>query len=116
MAGEVLERGNVLVWFPEEWRSLDGTVQPFLPGIGLLLAQSRAPVVPAVIEGTFEAMPRNARVPRPHRVVVRFGEPIPAEKLGRLEPDDRDAHKALAAKLRERVAALGAPTSGPERA
>ena len=38
----VLRRGNALVWFPESWRSPDGELQAFLPGIGHLLARTGA--------------------------------------------------------------------------
>jgi long-chain acyl-CoA synthetase len=70
---EVLRRGNALVWFPESWRSPDGTLQEFRPGIGHLLNRIPAPVVPARIAGTFEAMPRGQRVPRPTPVSIVFG-------------------------------------------
>src|SRR5215831_1685899 len=56
-ARRVLEAGNVQVWFPEAWRSPDGRLQRFLPGIGQLLLRSGVPAVPAYIGGTFEALP-----------------------------------------------------------
>ena len=39
------------------------------------------PVVPAYIDGTFEAMPRNRSWPRPHPVSVTFGAPLDRETL-----------------------------------
>jgi long-chain acyl-CoA synthetase len=81
MAAEVLRRGRILIWFPEEWRSPTGELQHFLPGVGKLLKESGAPAVPAFIRGTFEAMPRNRRLPRPAPVSVVFGDPVPAPEL-----------------------------------
>ncbi len=71
-----LARGNDLGWFPEGWRTPDGTVQHFYPGIGRILAQSRVPVIPVYIAGTFKAWPRNRRLPRLLPVRVFIGRPI----------------------------------------
>ena len=87
LATAVLKRGDALIWFPESWRSPSGELQPFLPGIGTLIEQSGATVLPAFIDGTFQAMPRWARLPRPHPVVVRFGAPIGADELALGEED-----------------------------
>ncbi|MEM7123044.1 MAG: AMP-binding protein [Pseudomonadota bacterium] len=75
-ARATLDNGDVLVWFPESWRSPDGNLQAFQPGIGHLLAGTEVPVVPACIRGTFEALPRTRRWPRPHAVAIRFGAPV----------------------------------------
>lgn len=91
VATEALRRGGIEVWFPESWRSPDGRLQRFLPGIGRLILDSGAPVVPTLILGSFEAWPRHRRWPRPGRVRVVFGEPIAAQTLraaaGSDEPD-----------------------------
>jgi long-chain acyl-CoA synthetase len=81
LAAEVLARGDILVWFPEEWRSPDGTLQPFRPGIGWLLDRTGAPAVPTAIFGTYAAMPRGRRFPRPAKVRVDFGAPCAASAL-----------------------------------
>ncbi len=80
-ASLVLSRGNVQVWFPEGWRSPDGRLQRFLPGIGSVVAKTRAPVVPVYISGTFQAMPRTRRWPRPSPIRVFFGAPMEADLL-----------------------------------
>ena len=76
MAGRVLARGQSLVWFPESWRSPDGELQRFRSGIGRLLLAQPVPAVPAFIDGTFQAMPRERRWPRPHPVTITFGKPV----------------------------------------
>jgi len=103
-AEAALDGGRMLVWFPEEWRSPDGRLQPFRPGVGRLLAERDISVVPCAILGTFAAMPRGARWPKPAAVTVRFGEPVSAATLA-AEAGSRDPD-ALAAALRDRVAAL----------
>lgn len=97
-----LAAGDCLVWFPESWRSPDGQLQAFLPGIGRLVRDSGAPVVPARIAGTFEAMPRTARWPRPHKARLVFGPPLSAAQL--LEGNADDA--TVAGRIRAAIAAL----------
>jgi long-chain acyl-CoA synthetase len=101
-AKEALGRGDCLVWFPESWRSPDGTIQRFLPGVGELVRATGAPVVPARIAGTFEAMPRTAKLPKPHPVRVAFGPPIPAERL----TEGAAGAQEIAERIRAAVAAL----------
>lgn len=101
-ARAALARGDCLVWFPESWRSPDGKLQAFLPGIGELVRATGAPVVPARITGTFEAMPRTARWPRPHPVRVVFGPAIPAARLTEGAADAAE----VARRVRAAVAAL----------
>jgi long-chain acyl-CoA synthetase len=100
----------VQVWFPEAWRSPDGRLQRFLPGIGQLLLRSGAPAAPAFIGGAFEAMPRGRRIPKLHQISVVFG---PAERVETLRDAGigRTDEERIADALRRRVIALGAGTS-----
>jgi long-chain acyl-CoA synthetase len=97
LAETVLRRGDRLVWFPEGWRSPDGTLQRFFPGIGELLIRAPVTVVPAYITGSFEALPRYRRLPRPHRVTVTIGTPLAPGGLGLAAVDIADSlRKAVA--------------------
>jgi long-chain acyl-CoA synthetase len=108
MAAAVLERGRILVWFPEEWRSATGELQRFLPGVARLAQTTEASLVPSYIGGTFQAMPRTRRLPRPARVRVVFGAPVTAEELAaRGQGESYDAR--LCAALRDAVVALAKP-------
>jgi long-chain acyl-CoA synthetase len=106
-ARRVLKAGQVQVWFPEAWRSPDGRLQRFLPGIGQLLLRSGAPAVPAYIGGAFEALPRGRRIPNIRKITVVFGHPEPVDIL-RAAGAGRTDEERISATLRERVAALGA--------
>ena len=114
-AAETLRRGRALAWFPEEWRSPDGRLQPFRAGIGALVDRTGADVLPVAIAGTFEAMPRTARLPRPGRVTVTFGAPIPARELTAGAPAGPGParYRAIAARLREAMAAVAAGRRSP---
>jgi long-chain acyl-CoA synthetase len=74
-AGEVLDRGfNVLV-FPEGHRTETG-LQPFRPGIGLLVRESGTPVIPVALAGLNELKAKGKGWFRSGKLSVRVGEPI----------------------------------------
>ena len=107
MARLVLTRGEGLVWFPESWRSPDGALQRFLPGIGRVLdGMDQVVVVPALIEGAYEAMPRNRRLPRRHPVRVHFGAAFTVGSLPVTAAGSRARAEEIAGLLRDRVATL----------
>jgi len=81
---EILNRllaGGGIILFPEGTRTWDGKLQPARSGIGLTVIKSSAPVVPVRVFGTFEAYNRMHKFPRPHRVMVKYGQPLLFEKL-----------------------------------
>ena len=71
-----LLHGGAVILFPEGTRSHDGRLQPARAGIGLTVIKSDAPVVPVRVFGTFEAWPRQRKLPHPHRVTVKYGVAI----------------------------------------
>ncbi|MBM3840880.1 MAG: 1-acyl-sn-glycerol-3-phosphate acyltransferase [Verrucomicrobia bacterium] len=81
---QILDRllgGGGIILFPEGTRTRDGRLQPARSGIGLVVVKSEAPVVPVRVFGTFEAYGRHLRLPRPHRVAVKFGKPLAFAEL-----------------------------------
>ncbi len=100
-----LAAGDVVVWFPEGWRSPDGTPQRFLPGIGRILLRTGAPAVPVRITGTFEAWPRGRALPRLARVTVAFGRAESAAALSVAAAGHAEDERVANA-LRDRVLAL----------
>lgn len=71
-----LVSGGAILLFPEGTRTHDGRLQPARPGIGLTVLKSHCPVIPVRVFGTFEAYGRHRRLPRPHRVQVKYGSPL----------------------------------------
>src|SRR3954463_2992839 len=55
----ILKAGDPTVVFPEGARTLDGELQPALPGLGFVIAKTLVPVLPMRIFGAHEAMPRG---------------------------------------------------------
>lgn len=94
----VLKAGNGVLLFPEGSRTLDGNLQPALPGLGLIIAKTLAPVVPMRIFGAHRALPRGGGKLRLARVTVVVGEP-----LYFTEADIADGGKDVYARLSQRV-------------
>ena len=71
-----LLQGGVIVLFPEGTRTRDGKLQPARSGIGLTVIKSTAAVIPVRVFGTYEAYGRHVKIPRPHRIAVKYGRPL----------------------------------------
>ena len=76
-----LKEGAALVLFPEGSRTFDGELQPIAPGVGLIAKKAGVPVVPCVIEGSFDAWPRDQKIFCAHPVRMKFGPPMNLEHL-----------------------------------
>jgi long-chain acyl-CoA synthetase len=97
-AGEAMDRGyNVLV-FPEGTRSAAGQLAPFRPGIGLLVKQAHAPVLPIAILGLGELKEKGRGWFRSGELEIRVGDPM---RFGPLESE-----AAITEALHAKVAAL----------
>ena len=78
-----LKEGHLLTVFPEGSRTPDGTILPLQNGFALIVRRAGVPIVPVAIDGTFQSWPRDAVLPHPAPVRVRFGPPM---DVGGLKP------------------------------
>jgi 1-acyl-sn-glycerol-3-phosphate acyltransferase len=107
LASYVLREGRGLCIFPEGGRSADGSVQRFKKGVGMLAVETDAALIPVLIRGTFEALPRGKRFINPARVTVTFGSPLRVSQLGpELPGSGADLYQSVADLLRDRVISL----------
>ncbi|MEI6208746.1 MAG: AMP-binding protein [Desulfuromonadales bacterium] len=74
--GRLVDAGINILIFPEGGHSRDGRMQPFQPGLGLMVKELGIPVVPVKISGTDQVLPHDARWPKRGNVTVTFGEPL----------------------------------------
>ena len=78
LATDLVDDGWSLLLYPEGSRTVDGWLTAFKLGAAQLCAMKQVPAVPIALRGTFAAMPRGRRWPRPGRprVTVRIGRPL----------------------------------------
>ncbi len=75
-AGELVDRGDSVLVFPEGHHTTDGRIRPFRSGIGLLANNLGIPIVPLRIKGLFELKHAGKRFARPYTVSVKIGPPV----------------------------------------
>ncbi|HEV7677387.1 MAG TPA: lysophospholipid acyltransferase family protein [Candidatus Dormibacteraeota bacterium] len=73
---QVLERGHVLMMYPEGTRSADHTLHRAYAGAGFLARKSGAPIVPVAVWGSEDVLPKGASWPKHEHVFIQFGEPF----------------------------------------
>ncbi len=87
-AGRAMDRGFNVMVFPEGTRSATGSLAPFRGGIGVLVKQSGAPVLPVAIRGLGELKTAQRRWFRSGIIEVRVGQPL------RFAPEETEAQIA----------------------
>jgi 1-acyl-sn-glycerol-3-phosphate acyltransferase len=75
-AREYLARGMNVMLFPEGTRSATGKLLPFKSGAFRLALEAQVPVLPIVVHGTAEGMPKGGPWVRPCRAVARILDPV----------------------------------------
>lgn len=111
---ERLETGDGIVLFPEGTRTPDGTLQKAHAGIGMIVLNTKAVVVPVRLFGTFEAFGRHCRFPRRSPVGVRFGAPLdfgPERQEAETAPRPRvkQLYQEVADRIMAAIAAIERP-------
>src|SRR6058998_4155255 len=101
----VLKAGNAALVFPEGSRTVDGSLQPAEPGLGLVIAKTLAPVVPMRIFGAHEALPRGGGGLHLVPITIVIGDPIffNAADFGRTE---KKLYQGLSERVMDAIAAL----------
>jgi 1-acyl-sn-glycerol-3-phosphate acyltransferase len=101
----ILKAGQATVVFPEGARTLDGNLQPALPGLGFVIAKTLVPVVPMRIFGAHEAMPRGGGRVRFRPITIVFGETMHFTAAD-LEPRSKEVYQRLSERVMASIAAL----------
>jgi long-chain acyl-CoA synthetase len=73
-AGQAVDRGYSVLVFPEGRHTVDGKMNRFRAGIGLLAKNLGIPVLPMRIVGLFEVKQAGQKFARPGRIEVRIGK------------------------------------------
>jgi 1-acyl-sn-glycerol-3-phosphate acyltransferase len=112
----VLDAGSVVGIFPEGPFSREGRLMPGQPGVAMIALRAGVPVVPASIQGTYEALRgRRLHVPRRHPLSVRFGEPLTFGR-SRHRPIARAEREEITRRIMSEIAALLSTAAEPAAA
>jgi len=104
----ILRAGDCALVFPEGARTADGNLQPALPGVGLVIAKTRAPVVPMRIFGAFDAWPLGGKIHLWRRITIVVGAPIYFSEAD-FENGRKDLYARLGQRVMDAIAALRLP-------
>ena len=99
----------IYILFPEGTRSRDGLMGNFKPGLGMLVAEAAAPVVPCYLDGAFHACPPSGGFPRPRRLTLRIGPPLNFAAV----PNQREGWRSIAEQAEQAVRALAGARPDP---
>ncbi|NLX15254.1 MAG: 1-acyl-sn-glycerol-3-phosphate acyltransferase [Phycisphaerales bacterium] len=95
-----LKKGRILVMFPEGTRTPDGHIGALLPGLAAIAQKARVPIVPALVDGVYQAWPRHQLLPSIGNVVVLYDRPIEPDEYKNLSAEQ------LTTMIRRRMVAL----------
>jgi 1-acyl-sn-glycerol-3-phosphate acyltransferase len=97
---ETLAQGSSIMMFPEGTRSPDGRMRSFKTGAFELALECKRPILPIVLRGTADALPKRGFVLQGrHPIRVSVLDPIPHERFAGMPAED------VAQKVREQIAA-----------
>ncbi len=84
-ATDRMERGQMVVVFPEGTRSRNGAIGEFKPGAFYLARKTGFPLLPVLIEGGHKALPRGSLLFRPSALSVILLPPVAGGHGGPLD-------------------------------
>jgi 1-acyl-sn-glycerol-3-phosphate acyltransferase len=95
-----LKRGSSVMLFPEGTRSVDGEIKAFKHGAFTLAKELGVPVVPIVVDGTRDALPKKGLVFRQERMLE-----VRVRVLAPVAPDAAESVAELSELVRARMVA-----------
>jgi cytidylate kinase len=112
LATRILERGYVLLLFPEGTRSPNGALQEARDGLATLAIRTGATIVPIGVNDSDLVWPRGRKIPLPfprRRITVRVGTPFRTDDVVPEGTDRRAAKTIATTAIMGRIAALLQP-------
>jgi len=83
-----LKQGSSILIFPEGTRSSDGQIKRFKDGAFILAKKTSVPILPVVINGSFELLGKNGVIKLKQDLFIKILPEIPVEQMEKLETID----------------------------
>jgi 1-acyl-sn-glycerol-3-phosphate acyltransferase len=88
-AANVVRDGNSVMLFPEGTRTHDGNIQPFKTGAFRLALDTKSPILPVAIKGTYHAINKNSLlIHKNYSIRLVVLDPIPYDEIAHLDPKE----------------------------
>lgn len=119
--GETLESGSSVMVFPEGTRSLDGELREFKHGAFTLALRYGVPILPIVLDGTLDALPKHGvTLNNSADIVIQVLDPIPVDGFRDVDTLRAHVRNVMADTLRRvrcvRCGEMAAPPPAPRAA
>ncbi len=102
----LVKTNKAFVFFPEGKRSKTGELQSGKPGVGLIAWKTRVKVVPAFIQGTYQAWPAKVKFFHPAKIKIIFGKPLELSNFYKEGPS-KELFQKIADKMMRSINELG---------
>jgi 1-acyl-sn-glycerol-3-phosphate acyltransferase len=86
--------------FPEGTRQSGPLVEELFDGTAYVASRTQVPIIPVGIGGSEAMMPKGAKLPKPTKLVLLIGDPIPAPERNEGGRVPRSAVAELTRRLR----------------
>jgi 1-acyl-sn-glycerol-3-phosphate acyltransferase len=88
-AAIAVNAGNSVMIFPEGTRTRDGNLQPFKTGAFRLALDTKSPILPVAIIGTYNAIKKDSMlIHKNYNIRVVILDPIPYSAITHLDPKE----------------------------
>ncbi|MBI3321112.1 MAG: 1-acyl-sn-glycerol-3-phosphate acyltransferase [Candidatus Omnitrophica bacterium] len=100
-AVDYLRKGEAIALFAEGTRQVSGRLGSAKRGVGLLAIAASVPIVPVVVNGTFDALPPHAARLSRSKIRVAFGPPVAYTDTPIVEPVNPTESQRVASRTRQ---------------
>jgi 1-acyl-sn-glycerol-3-phosphate acyltransferase len=96
---KILKGDGVVGIFPEGRVTYDGKLQEFNSGALSIALKAGVPILPVAICGSYKALSRQMKIPRPTKIKIVYGELIDVPAL----LDQNESNKELISKINQEI-------------
>ena len=101
----LLKTNELVLMFPEGTRTYDGRLNQAKMGIGMIAHNTKAPVIPVYIDGSYNILPRTAKSIRFKKCTVYYGPPVDLNPYYG-QQRSKELYKTISEKIMDAISTL----------